>query len=317
MSLSSAVILSRIKKGFLLLILFFLLLGNSFYLLVVSQPLPWIRDGAKLEYEGTMEVCTFYYGSMIPKNLLASSKFPFNESEISNEYMVDLWFNESVPFSLSVVVLNVMNDSMGLLNMSLKIGPHVFSKKLLVNFKTRDVFFLNGTLLGKTMIFILPCKVGDMYAFVGDGNNTVFAEVASSPVPIRIGKDSLFSLINPINLQDTLSLSVGTSPRYRGLFASERIGPVERQSVEHFECRTNYYDSDVFVLIRGNISGDALLSAFGIMDYTGEEVSLTYTNINLGPPSFSLLISLLSVPIIIVVVTSGAVYLLLKKRVQR
>ncbi|MGC9014856.1 MAG: hypothetical protein ACP5KW_10825 [Thermoproteota archaeon] len=283
-------------------------------MLVVAQPLPWIKNNAKLEYKGTVKFIDFYYGSMIPKNLLKYSEFPLNESQIQNEFMASLLLNETMPFSLSVVVLRVMNETAGILNVSLKIGPYLFSKKLLVNFKTRNVYFLNGTLLGKTIIWILPCKVGDAIALVGNGNSTVFAEVSSSPIPIRLGKDSLFSLINPINLQDTISLSVGTSPKYKGLSASERIGPIERQSVEHFEYRVNYYDSDAFVLVRGSISGDALLSAFGIMSYLGDEVSLVYTNIDLGPPSFSILISLLSVPVAIIVLTLGIVYLLIKKR---
>lgn len=275
----------------------------------LTTPLPWMKEGARLDYETSEAFVSihFYFSntSMIPE-ALRNNPYTTMVGADGAAYIHIERENPPISIGLSLVLLE-KRGNMGLFNVTLRIDSYSSSKMLLIDLRERDVFTLDGTPLGKTTVWIPPCKGGDEIRFVGIGNSTVFAKI-SGPF-VLIEASSLAELFNylrePKRFQDSLILDVPTAPEYRGIRFDEKISPLKRQSIEHFETRQSYYDADTFILVRSStINGEALMSAFDILCInTG--LRLTYTNIDLGPPSLIALLYLLLTPALFIAVIIG------------
>ncbi|MGB9896143.1 MAG: hypothetical protein ACPLN2_09630 [Thermoproteota archaeon] len=278
-----------------------LLILSMFLSIVSTEPVPpWVKKGTVLVYEGEASSITFFNRSLIPKQLL---NLP-GVSVTGGSAIVSLYFNKSEPIRLLLVV-NKVEGTMGLVNVTLEIGPFSSSTNLTVDFSKRDVFLMKGVPLGKTIIWIPPCKNGDIIQYVGDKTSAVFASVSSSYA----------SRLTPKGRQDALSVST-IDDKYEGIFLNKSMTTTEAQSSKYFNPRINYYDADTFVLIDGRLDQDAFISAFGII-LLNTFFHLTYTNIDLGPPELlSTLVYILSYVVLVVAIIGVPLYVFLirKKR---
>ncbi|MEM2886094.1 MAG: hypothetical protein QXF24_08410 [Thermoproteota archaeon] len=234
-----------------------------------------MRNGAQLEYAGDVYFVDFYTfdKSMIPVQLLNISGV---RVQGGNSSMVSLLFEESVGYRLSVALKEV-NGSIGLFEVTLEIGPYTSTRDLRVDLSTRQTMSFDGAPLGQTTIWIQPCEKGDIIPYVGQGNSTVFADVSRLSIPME----------TPQGLQDVLKLDTieSQSIGYEGINLSTKITPVEAQSTKHYHPRSNFYDADTFILVKGAIYEDAFISAFGIIGSGFVKIELVSTNINLGSPN--------------------------------
>jgi hypothetical protein len=226
-----------------------------------------------------------------------------------NTSIVGLVFKDKVPISLSIVINKNINNSLFILEAHLQIASYSSTKILIVNASSRDVFTNDGRYLGKTMFWISPASKGDLVEYVGRGNSSVLAEVISSTP-----EDTIQGPQDVVALQ-TLPI-YQTSGKYIGIDRKSKIDPSDTQTAEHFHPRINYYDADTFVMIKGEVSEDAVLSAFNILDIVAPNgVSLTYTNIDLGPPNL-LVVLTESTPyvILVLIIVVTIVYFFFMKR---
>ncbi|MEM2100618.1 MAG: hypothetical protein QXP45_04720 [Thermoproteota archaeon] len=216
-----------------------------------------------------------------------------------------LSFNGKINVHLSIFIEDI-NNSLGFFKVTLRIGSYSSTRELFVNLTTRQVTLPDGTLLGKTIIWIPPCGLEDRIPYVGQGNSTVFAKA----------KD-IFPADTIQGVQDVLTLSTENETEVESLSTDNIPTPLEVQSVKHFFPRTNYYDADTFIMIDGDIDEDAFLSAFNIVGFfMGERFVLKSTSIDLGPQNlfvafFRLLPYIILVTTILVII---AYFVFIKKK---
>ncbi len=150
---------------------------------VLGYNAPWMKEGARIEYAADVDYISFYFfdKSMIPEILL---NLPGVNVDGGNSSIVSLSFEGGIGCRLSLVIKEV-NNSIGLFEVTLEIGPYVSKRDLWVNLSTRQVTSLDGTPLGQTIIWIQPCGERDVIRYVGQYNSTVYAEVTHSPIPIE------------------------------------------------------------------------------------------------------------------------------------
>lgn len=301
--------------------------NTSIFLLLPDNdsavPFPWMKEGIRLDYEAeeTLICVNFYFSnvSMIPE-ALRDNPYVKAMGGDGSAYVI-IKSEEPIHIRLSVILLEIRGNR-GLFNVTLEIDSYSSSRELLVDLQERDVFLLDGTLLGKTTIWIPPCKGGDEIRFVGNGDSTVFVNISGPFIFLKLESLSLTEFFNylqdPEKFQDSLILDVPTSPKYQGIHFDEKISPVERQSIKHFETRQNVYDADTFILKESsNMDGDAFLSAFDIL-VISQGLRLTYTNIDLGPPNWLAFIGFLLIPAILIILIIGIpLYMLRKRRRKR
>ncbi|MGQ9479560.1 MAG: hypothetical protein ACUVQ0_06080 [Thermoproteota archaeon] len=255
-----------------------------------------MKEGLYLDYEGSVSDIYFYFfnESLIPKPLLNISG-----SKIlgGNAIGTILRFERGTPVRISLF-LKKLNGSLGIFETTLKIDTYSSTVDLQVNLTNRDVFLLNGTCLGKTILWIPTCKEGDVFPYVGEGDLTVFATALDGP-----------TLETPQSLQDSLMIDASEhqSRGYVGIPGGEIITPLEAQSSKHFSPRDNFYDADTFIMLRGDIDQDAFISAFNIIHVSAGDFILMDTNADLGPPNLiavllGLVINIIPIAIIILVV---------------
>ncbi|MEM2940265.1 MAG: hypothetical protein QW304_01755 [Thermoproteota archaeon] len=281
-----------------------------------------MKEGIRLDYETeeTLIDVNFYFSnvSMIPEALRDNPYVTAMGGDGSAYIVIER--EKPIHIRLSVILLEIRGNR-GLFNVTLEIDSYSSSRELLVDLQERDVFLLDGTPLGKTTIWIPPCKGGDEIRFVGSGDSTVFANISGPFIFLELESLSLTEFFNylqdPKKFQDSLILDVPTASKYQGIHFDEKISPVERQSIKHFETRQNVYDADTFILVRGNnMDGDAFLSAFDIL-VISQGLRLTYTNIDLGPPNWLALIGFLLIPAIIIILIIGIPLYMLRKRKRK
>jgi hypothetical protein len=310
------------KHVFLIVII--LTLDASIFLLLPDNdsaiPFPWMKEGTRLAYEaeGTLIWINFYFSntSMIPEGLSGNPYIKAMGGDGSAYVIIES--EEPIHIRLSVILLEIRGNR-GLFNVTLEIDSYSSSRELLVDLQERDVFLLDGTFLGKTTIWIPPCKGGDEIRFVGSGDSTVFVNISGPFIFLELQSltDFFNYLQDPGKFQDSLILDVPTSPKYQGIHFDEKISPMERQSIKHFETRQNVYDADTFILIKSsNMDGDAFLTAFDIL-VLSQSFRLTYTNIDLGPPNWLAFIGFLLIPTIPIMLIIGIPTYMLRKRKRK
>ncbi|MEM1548215.1 MAG: hypothetical protein QXN75_03725 [Thermoproteota archaeon] len=210
-----------------------------------------------------------------------------------------LFFKEKVTARLTILIEEV-NNSLGLFKVSLKIGSYYQTRELLVNLTTRQVTMLDGTPLGQTIIWIQPCSLGDRIQYVGQGDSAVFARVKES-----LSEDTVQGV------QDVYSLYIGGEEVELVISSNTTLlNPLNSQSIKHFIPRVNYYDADTFIMVRGTIDQDAFLSAFNIIMFSfSEEFRLVYTNVDLGPQNlFAVFLRLLPYIILVAIILAVIFY---------
>jgi hypothetical protein len=266
----------------------------------------WVREGADLEYRAYISGIDFFYNEFsIPRCLMDLEGATLVGK---NSSMAGLVFQSQVESCLSLAV-EEMNETFAILNATLRVASYTCSTNLMVNISSREVFSPDGAYLGQTTVWISSIEQGRVLPFVGKGDSTVYVDCINSSFPIDTSEGP----------QDTIILR--TLPEYekgveyKGILRSSRIAPFEAQTVEHFHPREDYYDADTLVLIEGNISEDAILSAFGIINLIGY-ASLVYTNIDLGPPNLlPILIRLCPYIILFLILTFACVRVLGNRRI--
>lgn len=178
------------------------------------NPVPfWVKNGTKLEYAGEVLRITFYNASMIPEPLLQI--FGTVMSKDSN--VTTLTCEEKKDIRLSILVKDI-NNSIASLKVNLTIGSFSSAKDLKVDLLTRQVTLLDGTLLGQTIIWIPPCRVGDKIPLIWQGNSTIFGNVSEA-----------FSIDTIQGVQDAFILDVSEHQEkgYVGIFFNATLTPLE------------------------------------------------------------------------------------------
>lgn len=298
-------ILGDIRRGAEgpLLVFFYIFLLSFLMLNSYGSPIYWLSNGTRIEYAGEVTYITFYSfeRSTVPEQLLRLTDVDIIGGDSS---MVSLFFKKGEDCSLSLLVKEV-NDSLGLFEVTLSIGPYVSTKSLWINLRTRQVNSSDGMLLGQTTIWIQPCGVGDRISYIGQGESAVFANLSHKSLPVE----------TPEGPQDALCPILVNTPEYEGINPESKYTPTEVQSIKYFHPRYVCYDADTFILLEGLMFQDALLSAFGIMDFVSI-LKLVYTNVDLGSPNFMFTVIQLSpcVALVILIALVVARALLVHRR---
>jgi|WetSurMetagenome_2_1015567.scaffolds.fasta_scaffold31583_3 hypothetical protein len=257
------------KKAIFLIFLFFVVIAQEDVATCQEVPPDWMCVGAYAEYSFSSIGIAFINGTHFDAKNLAQIIFRWECLER----------NQTVAKLTSKLVLTEEN--------TITISTEVY-----VNLENRRVYFLNGTLIGATMLWVQANRKPSEELLLWDTpNDRISSRTENFTVLVE----------TPQGKQESLIVHA--------------IGIIQERSV----LINRAYDINTGIMVDGSISEDAIASSNGI-DWYGRigQIKFLNTNINLGTREFNLYgFAFLGIPLFMVSILAFLILTSARKRIAK